>query len=189
MDSLTNLASSFDPLTGRIAGAVLEERRLSDLRGRFADGAAYEKALQAGDPLMYTVCAVEQAPAEGQLNLAVGWLAPGKIGEEYFQTKGHFHAWRPAAEVYLGLSGNGCLLLESEDGSQAQMVAIQPNTAVYVPGNTAHRTINTGLAPLVYLGVYPAQAGHDYGAIAARNFRHVVVERNGIPVMLLREQL
>jgi glucose-6-phosphate isomerase, archaeal len=185
--SMMNLISTFDPLTGRIPGRPLEERRLSDLRGRFVDGVAYEQALQAGDRVVYAVCSVEQPPAEGQLNLAVGWLAPGKIGEEYFMTKGHFHAWRPAAEIYLGLSGSGCLLLESDDDGLAQLVPLQPNAAVYVPGHTAHRTINTGPAPLVYMGVYPAQAGHDYAAIDSRNFRHVVVERNGAPVMVRRE--
>jgi len=188
MDSLMNLISTFDLASGRIAGGALEERHLSDLRGRFVDSAAYEQALQAGDALVYTVCGVERPPSEGQLNLALGRLFPGKIGDEYFMTKGHFHAWRPAAEVYLGLAGEGCLLLESEDGRAAQLVPLRTNAAVYVPGNTAHRTVNTGAVPLVYLGVYPAQAGHDYAAIAERNFRHVVVEQTGRPVMLPREQ-
>ena len=31
--------------------------------------------------------------------------------------------------------------------------------------------MNTGNVPLTYLGVYPAKAGHDYAAIAGRNFR------------------
>ena len=66
------------------------------------------------------------------------------------------------------------------------MLPLQERTVVYVPGHTAHRTINTGDGPLIYLGVYPAAAGHDYGAIAERNFRKVVVEREGRPVMLDR---
>jgi len=40
--------------------------------------------------------------------------------------------------------------------------------------------------PLTYLGVYPAEAGHDYGAIATQNFRQVVVMANGEPVVLDR---
>ena len=43
---------------------------------------------------------------------------------------------------------------------------LTPESAVYVPGHTAHRTINTGDMPLTYLGIYPARAGHDYGVIA-----------------------
>ena len=58
---------------------------------------------------------------------------------------------------------------------------------VYVPGNTAHRTVNTGDEPLVYLAVYPASAGHDYGVIAQRNFRSFVVKRDGQPSVLPRD--
>ena len=189
MLSMMNLLTTFDPLKGQIPGAALEKRYLSDLRGCFIDTIAYEQALSNDDSVVYSVCALEQPPEEGQLNLAVGRILPGKIGMEYFMTKGHFHAWRPAAEFYLGLSGEGCLLLESEDGSQAQMVPLCPNSAVYVPGNTAHRTMNTAAVPLVYVGIFPAQSGHDYATIAQQNFHHVVIERDGKPVMLRREQL
>ena len=65
---------------------------------------------------------------------------------------------------------------------------LRPNQAVYVPGHTAHRTINTGGIPLIYLGVYSANAGHDYDAIARRNFRKVLIERDGKPVLLERTE-
>jgi glucose-6-phosphate isomerase len=57
---------------------------------------------------------------------------------------------------------------------------------VYVPGFTAHRTINTGSEPLTYFGVCPAEAGHDYAVIAERNFSHVVIEVNGSPALAER---
>ena len=79
------------------------------------------------------------------------------------------------------------MLLEEETGDGSRMVRLQANAVVYVPGNTAHRTVNTGDEPLVYLGVYPARAGHDYGVIAQRNFRSVVVKRDGQPSMLPRD--
>jgi glucose-6-phosphate isomerase len=47
--------------------------------------------------------------------------------------------------------------------------------------------VNTGDEPLVYLGVYPAAAGHDYAAVAERNFRYVVVARDNGPELLDRE--
>jgi glucose-6-phosphate isomerase len=108
---------------------------------------------------------------------------PGKIGDEYFMTKGHLHAWRPAAEYYFGLTGEGVLLLEDEATGESRMLPLRPNAVVYVPGRTAHRTMNVGRAPLTYLGVYPARAGHDYSSMAKKNFRCVVVERNGGPVL------
>jgi glucose-6-phosphate isomerase len=46
--------------------------------------------------------------------------------------------------------------------------------------------MNVGAEPLVYLGIYPSNAGHDYGAIAEKNFKMIVVERDGKPAMLPR---
>jgi len=161
-------------------------RKLSDLRGCFADTAAYETALSAGDPLLYEVTAVEPSPGDGQLHYGLGILYPGKIGREYFLTKGHYHSHRPAAEVYVGLKGSGVMLLEDESSGESRMVPLRANSVVYVPGHTAHRTANTGSEPLVYLGIYPSNAGHDYGAIAEKNFRMVVAEQNGHPVMIER---
>ena len=183
------LATHFDPVTGTIEGYPLTVRRLSDLQGSFADEQAYQRALGMGDPLVYTVSGVEAPPEEGQLSYALGLIMPGKIGQEYYLTKGHFHAWRPAAEVYIGLAGEGFMLLESEDGSQNQMLPLRPHHAVYVPGHIAHRTVNTGGVPLTYVGVYPAQAGHDYDAIARKNFRHVILELDGKPSMIERSEL
>ena len=79
------------------------------------------------------------------------------------------------------------MLLEDESGGGSRMLRLQANAVIYVPGNTAHRTVNTGDEPLVYLGVYPARAGHDYGVIAQRNFRSVIVKRDGQPSMLPRD--
>jgi glucose-6-phosphate isomerase, archaeal len=183
------LSTHFDPVTGAIEGYPLTVRRLSDLQGSFADEQAFRGALALGDPVVYTVSGFEAPAEEGQLNYALGKIMPGKIGQEYYLTKGHFHAWRPAAEVYIGLAGEGFMLLESEDGSQSQMLPLRPNQAVYVPGYIAHRTVNTGSVPLTYVGVYPAQAGHDYGAIARQNFRHVILEVDGQPKMVERSEL
>lgn len=186
MLDLDRLLSRYDPATGELAGAKATERHLADLRGCFADAAEFEAALAAGNPLLYRVASVEPASGEGDLHYGVGCIMPGRIGREYFLTKGHLHAWRPAAEFYFGLSGEGVMLLEDETTGESRMVPLQPHHAVYVPGRTAHRTINTGAVPLTYLGVYPAKAGHDYRTIAERNFRHVVVEQAGRPTMIKR---
>jgi len=183
------LVTHFNPVSGTIEGYPITVRRLSDLQGSFADEQAYRRALASGDPVVYTVSGVEYPAEESQLSYALGLIMPGKIGQEYYLTRGHFHAWRPAAEVYIGLAGEGYMLLESEDGSQNQMLPLRPHHAVYVPGYIAHRTVNTGGVPLTYVGVYPAQAGHDYDAIARQNFRHVIVEMDGQPSMVERSEL
>ncbi len=183
-----HLLTRFDPHTGTIPGVGESVRRLSELAGYFADEAAYGAALSKGDPIVYATSGAEPAAGAGDLHYALARLMPGRIGGEYYMTKGHYHAWRPAAEVYVGLSGSGAMLLEDEAGEESSLVPLEANSIVYVPGATAHRTINTGATPLVYLGVYPAAAGHDYGAIATRNFRSVVVEVNGQPTLLDRRE-
>ncbi len=144
MLNLEKLLSRFDPATGQIPGAPVTERRLRDLRGCFADAATYESALTAGNPLIYSVAAVEPAAGDGDLHYGAGLIMPGKVGHEYYMAKGHLHAWRPAAEFYFGLSGEGVLLLEEEATGESRMVPLRPHQAVYVPGNTAHRTLNRG---------------------------------------------
>jgi glucose-6-phosphate isomerase len=183
---MQSLFARFDPATGLVQGVAPAERRLSSLRGCFADERAYAAELARGDPLVYSVSAVEPMAGEGQLHYAVAVLMPGRVGAEYYLTKGHLHQWRAAAEVYLGLAGEGLMLLEDEATGEAGAVPLLAHSAVYVPGHTAHRTINTGDVPLTYVGVYPAGAGHDYGTIAERNFRDVVVAVDGRVAVLER---
>jgi glucose-6-phosphate isomerase, archaeal len=185
-EPLQQLVARIDPVTGEISGAQTVRRRLSDMRGCYQDAAAYEAAVSGEDPLVYTVATIEPGTSEGDLHYGLGHLLPGRVGREYFMTKGHLHAWRPAAEVYLGLTGEGMMLLEPESGSDCVALPLRRNEVVYVPGHTAHRTVNIGPVPLVYLGIYPARAGHDYTAIASRNFSSVLVEQDGRPTLLRR---
>ena len=154
---------------------VRHDRYLSDLEGCFADNVQYEKVLSTANPLVYSTFAPALPSAEGDLNFAVAVLYAGRVGDEFFLTKGHLHAWRDAAEVYIGLGGEGVLLLEDEVTSESRIAALKKDSLVYVPGKTMHRTVNTRNAPLYYLGIYPATAGHDYAAIVKRNFKCRVI--------------
>jgi len=181
------LLGRFDPEAGTLAGATRVERRLSDLKGIFLDVKAYAAAFAQGDPLVYSVEAIEPGTGDGDLHYGVGLIQPGRIGREYFMTKGHLHQWREAAELYVGLSGKGVMLLEDEATGESRMLPLEPGMAVYVPGHTGHRTANVGDKPLSYIGVFPARAGHDYGAYADRNFRCAIVDEGGEPRMIRRE--
>ena len=182
------IASRLNLTEGIIEGGSSTHRRLRDLAGIFADRCAYEETLQAGNPLVYTVSSIEIPSGDGQLHYGLGRLMPGRIGSEYYLTKGHFHAWREAAEVYIGLRGQGMMLLQDEQGA-SKLLPLGADEIVYVPGHTAHRTINTGTVPLIYLGVYPSAAGHDYAQIAQQNFQKIVLERDGKPVVLDRSDM
>ncbi len=186
MSVFPELFSEFDPETGTIAGVTPVERRLSAMRGYFADEAAFEAALAQGDALLYTVAAVEPETTEGALWYTIACIYPGKIGDEYFMTRGHYHAWRPASEYYFGLRGQGLMLMEDEAVGASRIVPLTPNSGVYVPGHTAHRTMNVGFEPLIYLCVYSCKSGQDYGSIAERNFNQVVIDIDGTPTMIPR---
>jgi glucose-6-phosphate isomerase len=180
------LLSRFDPATGTLTGGTRVERRLSDIAGIFEDSEAYDAALASGNPLVYSVESIELGSGAGDLHFGLGVIHPGRIGREYFMTKGHLHGWREAAELYLGLSGNGVMLLEDERTGESNLLPLEAGCAVYVPGHTGHRTANVGDSPLSYLGVYPARAGHDYGAFAERNFRYVIADQDGRPTLIRR---
>ena len=189
LKNLKDLSRKLDLNTGRVDSEPQQVRRLSDLVDFFADKDAANAGLQKEDPVIYKVSLVEPADGPGDMYYGLGWLAPGKIAGEYYFTKGHFHEWREAAEVYIALKGRGRMLLEHEQSGESRLVDFNADSVVYVPGYAAHRTINVGDEPLVYLGIYPAAAGHDYGAIADRNFKQVVIEKQNEPQLLDREDL
>jgi glucose-6-phosphate isomerase len=180
------LLCSLNPELEKLHGAETTNRRLRDLHGCFADESAYADALRSGNPIVYTLATVAPGRADGDLNYAVAIIQPGRIGPEYYMTKGHFHAWREASEIYIGLTGQGMMLLEAEASGESWTVPLRPHEVVYVPGHTAHRTINVGAIPLGYIGIYPAKAGHDYGAVARRNFGKMIIARDGQPVVVDR---
>lgn len=186
--ALPPLSLNFDPATAVIPTFEPGNRCLSQLADCFADERAYQSMLSRGDQLVYGVTSLDMASGEGQLHYGLGILQPGKVGHEYFMTKGHLHAWRPAAEVYICLQGDGMMLLEHETEATAQVAPFSANSVVYVPGYTAHRTINVGTQPLVYWGVLSSEAGHDYEAIRDRNFSQVVIELDGQPRALPRKE-
>jgi glucose-6-phosphate isomerase len=177
--SVSRLDSALATALATPAGSVTVERRLSDLRGCFADIAAYAGALAESDPVIYSIATVDTGDGAGDLHYGVGTILPGRVGDEYHLTRGHVHAWRSAAEVYVGVAGSGALLLEDVRNGSTSLIDLGPGTIAYVPACAAHRTINVGDEPFIYLGVYPARAGHDYAAIAERNFARVVVAVDG----------
>ena len=188
---LAPLCTTMDLEKGEIPGLPLKQTHLSDFKEYFSDAAACEAALADGaDPLVYQVAWYE-APSEqdeGDLHYGLGKLMPGRVGDEYYMTKGHFHAWRPAAEVYIGLKGEGMMVFEDEETGHTELKPLGAGQIVYVPGSTAHRTVNTGTEPLLYLGVYSARAGHDYGAISERNFLQALVARENGPTLIDRKE-
>jgi glucose-6-phosphate isomerase len=162
---------------------TVTQRRLSQMRGFYADSAA-EETLATDDPLIYEVFYAAQNPeAVGQLSFCTTILYPGKVGDEFYMTKGHFHALEDRGEVYHCLQGEGMLISQTPDG-EMNVQPMQPGVTAYVPPYWAHRTVNVGSDNFVFLAVYPADAGYNYGIIEEQGFAAIIVERDGQPAVI-----
>jgi glucose-6-phosphate isomerase, archaeal len=144
-------------------------RRLSDMAGAYQDEAAVQAILDRGDdPVIYTAFDADVPPEPGQLLFRTTVISAGTVGSEFYMTRGHHHV-RDSAELYLGMSGEGIMLMESRDGDVATQ-PLTPSASVYVPPGWSHRTINTGDVPLVFLATWFGDAGHDYETEFSRRF-------------------
>jgi glucose-6-phosphate isomerase len=153
------------------------ERRLSMLRGQFSDEEAYARLL-VSDPLIYQVYEMRRPEVPGELAHGISIVHSGRVGEEFYMTKGHFHSVRETAEIYYCLRGHGLMLMENEAGDWAAET-LTPGRIVYVAPCWAHRSINTSDSEdLVTFFIYPGHAGHDYATIERRGFRKLVLARN-----------
>jgi glucose-6-phosphate isomerase len=157
--------------SGHVSGAAVQraERRLGDLRGLFADEAA--RAALPQERLAYaTECAfpVPEGSAGG-LFWGTTFIEPGLVGDEYFMTKGHFHAQADRSEFYFTFAGEGLLLL-MDATRRCWAERMLPGSVHPIPPRVAHRTVNIGQTRLSFGACWPADAGHDYEAIAREGF-------------------
>lgn len=171
-----------------MSGAAVQEseKTLGELEGLFHDGEA-----QARMDRESTVYAVRWWPAAptgetGGLLWGVTILEPGKVGDEFFMTHGHFHADRTRAEYYATTSGRG-VLVRMDDGRVTWGEEMSPGSLHYINGQHAHRVVNTGDEPLIFWACWGSDAGYDYGTIRERGFGSRVVERAGRPVLVANE--
>jgi len=152
------------------------QRRLSDLQGQFFDQQAYQAMLAADDILVYEVYELRRPEINGELMMGISVVHPGKVGREFFMTKGHFHSIRDTSEVYYCQKGEGFMVMENSEG-EAAVEALTPGRVLYVPPGWAHRSVCTSRQQdLVTFYVFPAHAGHDYRTIEKQGFRKLVVE-------------
>jgi glucose-6-phosphate isomerase, archaeal len=159
---------------------INQTRRLKDLPGFFGD----RESLSRLDPetIVYSVQAWMPVAegTKGGLYFGVSTIMPGRVGQEYFMTKGHFHALSDRGEFYWGVKGNGMLILMDRNRTTwAEEVC--PGSLHYIPGEVAHRLANTGNSNLVVGASWPADAGYDYEEIAINGFSARLMEVDGKP--------
>ncbi|HAZ27201.1 TPA: glucose-6-phosphate isomerase [Candidatus Acetothermia bacterium] len=176
--------SFLDLSTGEILACTsVVVRRVSDMDGVYQNREATQRLIREGNPVVYRVYNVPVPEERGHLQHCASVIYPGKVGAEYHMTKGHFHAQRGTGEIYLGLQGEGKLLLQDQQGG-VNVLDMKPGSVSYIPPHWAHRTVNVGKDPLVFFAVYPGEAGHDYGSIEEKGFAQLIVERDGRPAVV-----
>lgn len=158
------------------AGEVIV-RKLSDMADMFYDQKAVKELLKE-DPVIYKFYNVEIPEDEGHLQHCISIVFPGKIGKEFYMTKGHFHEIKDTAEIYLTIKGEGKLVMQTPD-NDSMVIEMKEGSISYIPPFWAHRTVNTGDEPLVFFGVYRGDAGHNYGIIEEKGMAKLVLEKNG----------
>lgn len=188
MNDFTTTPVFLDWCHGMMIGEPVQEnfKTLQDLKGVFRDPSALSDGGASREVYRVRWWSPASRGSDGGLFWGVTLLQPGKVGDEYFMTHGHFHANRTRAEFYGTVSGNGMLIqMNSERKTWGEVMA--PGSLHYIRGENAHRISNTGSMPLIVWACWPTDAGYDYEPIADQGFSARLVERDGEPVFIAAE--
>jgi glucose-6-phosphate isomerase, archaeal len=168
----------FDLKNGMSDERKTTKRYLSNMKGLFADQSALDEMIKFDNSLIYEFYELGLPETPGDLLFGTSIVYPGKVGNEFYMTKGHFHTILDTAEVYYCLSGKGIMLCENPEGDWSAE-EMTPGKAVYVPKRYAHRSINIGTTPLITFFTFRGDAGHDYGTIETKGYRKLLIDNNG----------
>jgi len=171
--TINGLNGAVTPSTGEYT------KRLSEFRSIYRDDKALDDLVVAeGDLVTYKV--VEYRAEGSDIFFGTTTMMPGRVGDEYFMTRGHYHARRDRGEIYYTQSGQGMLLLQSREG-ETREVKMESGICAFIPPDWAHRSVNIGKTPLVFVWCCNQDAGHDYAEIVTKGMRKLVIEKNGAP--------
>lgn len=155
---------SVETMQSVIAVASPDVRRWSGMREYFRESP------EEGDPVIYTLYELPHSPAATDLMAVLTVLNSGKIGSEPFHTKGHFHN-PDGAEYVIVFQGAGALERGSPDGT-LEYSPMTPGQNILVPPGQAHRAVNTGNMPLVFVSICSPAVGHDYQSVQRLDWIH-----------------
>lgn len=142
-----------------------------------------------------------------QTNITI-W-EPGKVGDEYIKTYGHYHVGE-LDETYTVLQGEGIVVLQKRvEGSDGQpindeidtmyAIHVKAGDKIFIPSGMGHLVANISEtyfvtsddSPVHFDDSDPASwPGHaDYSAVKAmQGFAYYVVDRDGKPALVKNER-
>lgn len=187
MESIKNIKSKairFNLEDGISPERKSTKRMLSDMEGIYFNNEKLKEMIKVKDILVYEFYELDIPKNPGELAFGTTILYPGKVDNEYFMTKGHFHSKINIAEIYYCIKGHGYLLMENPEG-EVELQEMNPGMSVYVPPRFAHRSINISVSePFIMFFVFRADAGHDYKTIEIKGFRKLLIEKDGKPKLI-----
>ena len=184
MEKKESISIKFSLEDGLSPDRIPTRRMLSNMKGMYYYEEDFENMLKKEDICIYEFYELGIPEKSNHLAYGTTIIYPGKVGKEYFMTKGHFHEKLETAEVYYCTKGHGLLLMEDING-KVEVQEMVPGTSVYVPPKFAHRSINVSKnEPFIMFFVFRADAGHNYKTIETKGFRKLIVEKNGNPEII-----
>jgi glucose-6-phosphate isomerase, archaeal len=154
-------------------------RLRGDLRGvlRRRDAQGPELAYH----LYRAVRRIEDEPmlARAGLRYDLTVTLPGRYGDEYVKTAGHYHPPADSGdsfpEIYEVVHGRAAFVLQHVDDVTAERPRVagvwvqlcEPGERILIPPDCGHVTVNVGTTPLVVADLVSLQCGHLYGSFKA----------------------
>jgi glucose-6-phosphate isomerase len=162
---------------------INSEKRIKHLKEVFGDEESFKKL----DPEKVVYSVQSYLPVKegtpGGLYFGTTTIQPGKVGNEYFMTRGHFHANLDRGEYYWGVQGEGMLILMDKNRNTWGEI-MSPGSLHYIGVNIAHRVANMGSTALIFGACWPSDAGHNYEETEQKGFSSRLVEINHKPQLI-----
>ena len=165
-----------------IPHTVHDFRYVSNLTEQFYDHKAVQGLINAGNPLVYEIYHHAFLTDSTDMALGMSVIYSGKVGDEYYMTKGHQHERSDQAEIYYCVEGQGLLLMD-DMVDDFLAVNFSKGVAVHIPPQYAHRVVNTGTGKLIFVSTFHVAAGHKYTQVAEKGFAKIVVDEDGKPIL------
>lgn len=139
---LKNSEEELQPIRPDLDRLVPKIRYLRDMKE-----VLYNKSLEVkGDSpvyYMYRNLKLKEFGSGEFLRYDITVIPPGRMGEEYVKTKGHYHPSR-YGELYIVLKGRALYLLQGRDFHDVVSIEAKRGDVVIIPPEYGHITINHG---------------------------------------------